>query len=250
MLLAETDPHPVEVINPQGASPFLLIGDHAGNRVPTRLADLGLPLSERERHIGWDIGVASLGERLATSLDAIFVRQVYSRLVIDCNRDLDAHDLIAPVSDGTTVPGNRNLSDDDRAARIADIHAPYHQAIAAELRRRQAGGVETVMVALHSFTPRMGGVDRPWQIGVLHDRGDTRFAHAFMDALRADGTLTVGDNEPYRMDGIDYTIPRHAYPDRLPYAELEVRQDLLLDAAGVDRFAVLIAGALGVARAG
>ena len=231
-LLGADDPSPIVITNPAGASSFLLVGDHAGNRIPAVLGDLGLAAAERVRHIAWDIGVARLGALLSAALDAVFVEQVYSRLVIDCNRRIDAVDAMPAVSDGTTVPANAALDDTARAARVAAIHTPYHDALAAEIARRRAAGKPTIMIALHSFTPVMRGVARPWQIGILHDRGDTDFAQALLAALDAEGDLTVGDNEPYRMDLIDYTIPRHAYPDMLPYAEIEVRQDLIGDEVG------------------
>ncbi|MEG3085340.1 N-formylglutamate amidohydrolase [Sphingomonas sp. PB2P12] len=247
-LLGTEDAAPVVVVNPKGASSFLLIGDHAGNAVPERLNALGLTDAELSRHIGWDIGIGELGAMLAQTLDAVFVRQTYSRLVIDCNRSETQPDLIADVSDATIVPGNAGLGEADRAARLAEIHAPYQAAIAAELARRDAAGMRTVLIALHSFSPAMRGAlreqQRPWHIGILHDRGDTRFAHALLDVLRAEPDLTVGDNEPYRMDLIDYTIPRHAYPTRRPYAEIEIRQDLLAStegcAAWVDRLTRLL----------
>ena len=246
-LLTANDPSPVRVINPAGSSSFLLIGDHAGNLIPEQLGDLGIATSDLKRHIAWDIGVGALGERLARTIDAVFVRQTYSRLVVDCNRGEGAHDAIAPVSDGTMIPANANLSTADRAARFAEIHEPYQAAIAAELARRDAKGQKTTIVALHSFTPRMAnGEPRPWQIGILHDGGDAAFAQACLAALRTDPTLTVGDNDPYRMDQIDYTIPRHAYPSR-PYAEIEIRQDLLGTEEGViewrDRVAAMLTAA-------
>jgi predicted N-formylglutamate amidohydrolase len=248
-LLTDIDPPPVRLINPLGASSFLLIGDHAGRRIPAMLGTLGIGAGDATRHIAWDIGVATLGERLAARIDAVFVAQVYSRLVVDCNRGPGAHDAIPPVSDGTVIPGNEGLSDADRAARFAAIHEPYQRAIAAALDRRDAaeGGEQTVIVALHSFTPTMGSSARPWQIGILHDAGDTSFAARCLAWLRAQGDLTVGDNEPYRMDQIDYTIPRHAYPANRPYVEIEIRQDLLADDAGidgwVDRLAAMLVGA-------
>ncbi len=226
-LLGPHDAPPVRVLNVRGASPFLLIGDHAGNAVPHRLGTLGVSEAELGRHIGWDIGIGVLGELLAERIDATFVRQTYSRLVIDCNRSAAQPDAIAELSDGTPVPGNQDLSDADRAQRFAEIHEPYQAAIGAELARRDAAGTTTTLVALHSFTPAMRGQDRPWHIGILHDGGDTRFAHAMLAVLRAEPGLVVGDNEPYRMDQIDYTIPRHAYPASRPYAEIEIRQDLL-----------------------
>ena len=247
-LLGTEDAAPVRVINPKGASSFLLIGDHAGNAVPKALGSLGLSDAELARHIGWDIGIGELGALLSEKLDAVFVRQSYSRLVIDCNRSPSQPDLIAEVSDGTVVPGNAGLGEAERAARFAEIHTPYQAAIAAEIARRDAAGMTTVLVALHSFTPAMKGAlrdqARPWHIGILHDGGDTAFAHALLDVLRDEADLVVGDNEPYRMDLIDYTIPRHAYPQRRPYAEIEVRQDLLADSAGCAAWADRLARVL------
>ncbi len=243
-LLGHNDPDPVQIVNPDGRSDLLLIGDHAGNVVPGALGSLGIGPDDLSRHIGWDIGIAGLGEALAAMLDAVFIRQTYSRLVIDCNRDPARADAMPAVSDGTRIPANEGLTDADRAARVAAIHAPYQAAIAAELARRDAGGRRTQLVSLHSFTPAMAGVARPWQVGVLHDRGDLSLTHRTLARLRADPALTVGDNEPYRMDGIDHTVPRHAYPDR-PYVELEVRQDLLADAAGVAAWAQRLATVLG-----
>lgn len=247
-LLGADEAPPVRVINPGAPSSFLLIGDHAGNAVPRRLGSLGVSDIELGRHIGWDIGIGQLGAMLATRMDATFIRQTYSRLVIDCNRSAAQPDVIAEVSDGTPVPGNRDLSAADRAARFAAIHEPYQAAIGAELARRDAIGGQTTLIALHSFTPAMRGHDRPWHVGILHDRGDTRFAQAFLAALRDEPGLVVGDNEPYRMDQIDYTVPRHAYPAR-PYAEVEIRQDLLATPEGCAHWADLLARVLPAAAA-
>lgn len=231
MLDRATDPPPARITNADGASRYLLIGDHAGNAVPAALGMLGLERAELERHIGWDIGVAGLGRALAATLDAAFVEQRYSRLVVDCNRGPDARDAVPEVSDGTRVPGNAHLTPQQRAARFAAIHEPYHRTIADALARRDADGRPTVLVALHSFTPAMAGRTRPWHVGVLHHLGDTRFAMDVLSRLRAEQDLVVGDNEPYRMEGTDYSVPRHAYPAR-PYLELEIRQDLLADEHG------------------
>lgn len=247
-LLEPDEPDAVAAVNRLGASPFLLIGDHAGNRVPRRLGGLGVGAAERARHIGWDIGVRALGEALARRLDAVFIHQRYSRLVIDCNRDPGAVDATPEVSDGTPVPGNVALDVAARNARIATVHAPYQAAIAGEIARRGAAGQPTVLAALHSFTPAMNGVPRPWQIGILHDGADDRFARAMLGQLRR-RDLTVGDNEPYRMDRIDYTVPRHAFAARLPYAEIEIRQDLLGSPAGIAAWTGVLADVLPAALA-
>ncbi len=243
-LLGADDAPPVAIVNPGGTSPFLLIGDHAGNEIPSRLGTLGLSERDRSRHIAWDIGIAELGVILASTLDAAFVRQTYSRLVVDCNRAPHAHDAIAPISDATPIRGNQKLNDASRAARYTEIHEPYHAAIAAELARRDAAGASTVLVALHSFTPKMGSDERPWQIGILHDGGDPGFALDCLTTLRSRSNLVVGDNEPYRMDQVDYTIPRHAYPSMRPYVEVEVRQDLLQAQDGPSHWVSILADVL------
>jgi predicted N-formylglutamate amidohydrolase len=236
-VLSDDEPQPAAIVNPDGASPFLLIGDHGGKRVPRALANLGLPNAELARHIGWDIGVTAKGEVLSAAIDATFIHQRYSRLVIDCNRDPDARDAMPAVSDGTVVPGNAALDAVARAARVAAIHAPYHAAIGDAIARRTAAGQPTALVALHSFTPMMRGVARPWHSGILHNGANDALARAMLAGLRAEGDLVVGDNEPYAMDSIDYTIPRHAFVAGLPYVEIEVRQDLLADAAGIAAWA-------------
>jgi predicted N-formylglutamate amidohydrolase len=246
-ILAADEPPPVQMVRPGAPSPFLLLGDHAGNRIPRSLGDLGIDEVERRRHIAWDIGVASLGLALAERLDATFIHQSYSRLVIDCNRRPGAPDSIPPVSDGTAVPANAALPPAAAAARAEAIHAPYQAAIARELERRAAAGQPTFLIALHSFTPAMRGIERPWQIGILHDAGDNRFARAMLAAFAQDPALTVGDNQPYAMDTIDYTIPRHAFPPRLPYAEIEIRQDLLADEPGIADWCNRVEQALQVA---
>lgn len=226
-LLGPHDPPTVSLINPSASSAFLLLGDHAGQAIPESLGDLGLTQEDRDRHIAWDIGVRALGERLSQTLDATFIAQTWSRLVIDCNRDPVANDAIPAISDGTAIPGNGGLNPADKARRIEEVHEPYHRTVAQCIADRTSRGQQTILVSLHSFTPVMGGFVRPWQIGVLHDLGDTRFALRMLQALNAMPGLIVGDNEPYRMDTVDHTVPRHAYPASLAYVELEIRQDLI-----------------------
>ena len=240
LLCRRDDPSPVIVLNEAGASPFLLLGDHAGRAIPARLHDLGLPAEALDRHIAWDIGVAGLGERLARSLDACFIRQAYSRLAIDCNRRPGAADRIPAVSDGQPIPGNVDLDAAGEAARIREIYQPYQARIAAALDRRQQAGRRTLLVSLHSFTPVYQGVPRPWRFGVLH-RGDSALSSRMLTLLRRDLGDDVGDNQPYAMDGTDNTVPLHADPRGLDYLELETRQDLIADDAGQDEAADMIA---------
>ena len=239
-LLVATDPSPVIVQNAGSSSRYLLVCDHGGRRTPAALGDLGLPPAEWERHIAWDIGALGLAERLAQALGgACMISQAYSRLVIDCNRDPARADAIVTHADGATVTGNLHLPPAARRARADAIHTPYHAAIAEELDARAGRGHATALMLVHSFTPAMGGMARPWQVGVLHQ--GNALSRAALAWLRARPGLCVGDNEPYAMDDIDYTAPLHAQRRGLEYLELETRQDLIADDAGQARFATLYA---------
>ena len=206
----------------------MIVCDHAGRALPRALGDLGLPPEALLDHVAWDIGALELSRRLAEAFDAPLVHQTYSRLVIDCNRAPFRPDSIVEVSDRWTVPGNQGLSSADAHARQAAVFDPYHARIAAELEARAARGVVTTLICVHSFTPVMAGVARPWHVGVLH-LGDSPASTATLGLLGREEGLVVGDNEPYAMTNVDYTAPVHAHLRGLDAVELEVRQDLLQD---------------------
>lgn len=249
LLLSPGDPDPVSVQNSGGSSPFVLVCDHAGRAIPRRLGRLGVDESELERHIAWDIGAGAVASELGRRLDACVVRQAYSRLVIDCNRPLEVPGLIAEVSDGVNIPGNRGLAVTERRARIEEVYEPYHAAISSIIDARLEAGRPVVLAAVHSFTPEMDGFRRPWRFGVLHG-GDSPFSARVLTALRAAlGEAAVGDNEPYALGPLDITIPRHAQERGLDYLELEIRQDLIAAADDQIRIAGFLAGLLGAAIA-
>lgn len=232
VLLAAGEPAPVTVDNTGGKSRFLLVADHAGNLIPRALGRLGITEAESVRHIAWDIGIAGLGRFLADALDAQFIRQNYSRLVIDCNRPPGSPTSIADISEDTPIPGNVGLSEAGRKARALEIFWPYHECIEAELDRRRLSDRPVVLISLHSFTPVFKGVARPWHAAVLYNR-DPRLAHRLKALLNAEQELTVGENAPYAVtDATDYTIPIHAERRRLDHVLIEIRQDLIADENG------------------
>ena len=215
-----------------GPSPFFLTCDHYGRLVPRALGDLGVPASEWERHIAYDIGIGGVTTQLSHALSAHMIAQTYSRLVIDCNRPPGVPSSIPILSDATRIPGNEGLSQAAKEARRIDIFEPYHDRIAAILDARAQKEQPTILLAMHSFTPVYAGVARPWHIGTLYSR-DRRLAKILLDLLHAEGDLVVGDNQPYAAtDATDYCIPVHAEPRGLIHCGIEIRQDLIADEAG------------------
>lgn len=241
-LLDPDEPAPVRVLRPHGTSPLFLTADHGGRAIPRRLRQLGVPDSDMDRHIAWDIGIAGVTERLSELLDATAVFQAYSRLVIDCNRDPSWPSAVPVVSEHTDIPGNRDLTEADRMARVRAIFTPYHDRIRELLDAR--AGRRTLFVAMHSFTPVFKGERRDMHVGVLFNR-EVRMANVMLDLLRAENDHIVAANQPYAItDNSDYSVPTHADARGLLHVEIEIRQDLIADPAGqmawAERFARLL----------
>jgi predicted N-formylglutamate amidohydrolase len=200
---------------------ILTVVDHASNHVPDEI-DLGIDPALLETHITWDIGARSLADALGFPVHAAAV----SRLVIDLNREETSPQLIPTVSDGVSIPGNPG----DRADRLARFYRPYHDALAARIAEQRPG----LLLSVHSFTPFLAekpSETRPWEIGILYNRDD-RAARIAIPLFEAAGIVT-GDQQPYSGKVLNATMNRHGEETGMPYLGLEVRQDLIGDAAGV-----------------
>lgn len=206
-------------------SRWLITCDHASNAVPPCVGggSLGLDEADMSRHIAYDVGAAGVTRALADALGAPAILSNFSRLVIDPNRGLDDPTLLMKIYDGSVIPTNRHADAAEKARRVAAFHAPYHNAL-AELAARQD---DTVIIAIHSFTPRLNGrAPRPWHIGVLH-AFDDRLSDPLLDLLNAESDLCVGDNEPYAGHLPGDAVDRHALQMGRANALIELRNDLI-----------------------
>ena len=239
--LLEGEEAPALLVNGSGGSPYVLVCEHASNRLPKSLGTLGLPGPELERHIAWDIGAEQVARLLSRLIDAPLVLQRYSRLAYDCNRPPDSADAMPETSETTHIPGNRNLSSDDKLRRTREIYRPFHATIADLLDRRAAEGTRSLVVTIHSFTPVYKGKPRAVELGILHDR-DTGLADKLI------GTFPSVDarlNEPYGPDdGVLHTLNLHAAPRGLRHAMIEIRNDFLLDDRGPVEWAERLSASL------
>jgi predicted N-formylglutamate amidohydrolase len=236
-----------EIIGAERDSPWVVTCDHASNRVPAEIGggSLGLCDAEMGRHIAYDIGAAGVSRHLAELLGAPAILSRFSRLVIDPNRGEDDPTLIMRLYDGTIVPGNRHLDEAERSRRLDTYHRPYHAAYAKLAARR----ADTIIVAIHSFTPRLNGrAPRPWHVGILHAGWDQRLSRPLLDLLRAEPDLCVGENQPYAGHLPGDAVDRHALIPGRPNALIEVRQDLIADEGGQRAWAERLAPLLEAAR--
>lgn len=214
-----------EIIGEGRAGRFLVTCDHASNRVPDWLGgDLGIAPEDMARHIAWDVGAAGVTRALAAALDSPAILSDFSRLVIDPNRGCDDPTLVMKLYDGTIIPANRHVTAADVAERIARLYDPYHAAYARLAARRH----DTVIVAIHSFTPCLKArAPRPWHVGVLYSHLDEAFSRALIGVLNREADLCVGDNEPYAGHLPGDAIDRHGLQAGRKNTLIEVRNDLI-----------------------
>lgn len=238
-LLSDDEPEPFVVLNGASTFPILLVCDHASRRFPAALGTMGLDPVARRCHLALDIGAGALTERLATELSVTAVMCEYSRLVVDCNRELLDPSAFLEFGDGIVVPGNRNLHEDEKRLRAEEIYWPYHYAVRAEIDRLSAADRPPIFLSVHSFTPVLNGESRPWQMGVLSD-ADRVTAEILLHELRAAG-FHVGDNEPYSGKAPqDFTVDHHAESIGLSHAGIEIRQDLIDHDEGVEEICAVL----------
>ena len=232
-LLAPDEPTPFVILNKDAILPVLLVCDHASNRFPRSLGTMGLDYLNRVSHIALDIGANAVAETLADNLGDTAVLCQYSRLIVDCNRELIDDSAFLECSAGVDVPGNNNLQESEKEIRASEIYWPYHNAIKDQIVRLKRHGIDPVVISIHSFTPVINGNDREWEIGVLWDK-DPVTAEIFLTRLGEAGYL-VGDNEPYSgKDPEDFTIDYHAESIGLPHVGIEISQNLINHDDGVE----------------
>ena len=226
-----------ELINPKGQFPLVLTCEHASYVLPSEYKNLGLSSLEVQRHISWDIGARSVVTLLSQALDVPAICSRYSRLLVDCNRDLSDHDLIVRESDYTPILGNRDVSEEEYQKRVNLFYRPYHEAIDRILAERQ--GQPQTLLSIHSFTPVLGKKERLFDLGVLFDRYDDLAQE--MGARLGHAGHRVRYNEPYSgYDGLIFSARSHGERNGLVYLELEINNSLIATAEGAQRMATVI----------
>lgn len=239
-LLDKDDPAPYDVFNETGQARCIIVCDHAGNTVPKKLCSLGLSKEELNKHYATDIGVRDVAKKLAELLDAPCLLGNYSRLVIDLNRH-QKHSTAMPVkTEDGDVPGNIDIPEEEKTARIKEIHAPYHAEIEQKIETFRNKNIIPVIISIHSFTPSFFKQKRPWEIGVLWVR-DPRLPVPVIKRLEDKG-YCVGNNEPYDARMLwGTTVNTHADAHGLPNILFEIRNDLLSSIKEKEAIAALLA---------
>lgn len=239
----KNDPPAYTILNETTETSLLFLCDHASNTVPASLQHLGLSEQHLNAHIAWDIGAACITKKLSQRFNATAILSGYSRLVIDCNRQPGDPHSIPAVSDAIPIPANQSLSDKEVDQRADNYFFPYHDATNRLISHIWRHGRAPVLIGIHSFTPKMNNIARPWHIGVLWNHDD-RLALPLLDELNKNTTLCIGENQPYSGRQIGYTMTNHGEAAGLAHVVLEIRQDLITTEEGCEKMANIIYSAL------
>lgn len=225
-----------EIVGNPKSGGILAVCDHASNFVPDDIK-LGIDPAMLAQHIAWDIGVAGVARYLVQLSDCAAFLATHSRLAVDLNRDPDDTSAIPLKSDGVDLMGNV-LNAAQRQARLEQYFHPYHN----RLEQLLHAAPPALILSTHSFTPRLESDpngERPWEIGILYNKQDAASLIA-IDYLEGEGVI-VGDQLPYSGKQLNATMNRHAEANDIPYVGIEIRQDLIEDAKGQERFAAILA---------
>lgn len=209
-----------------GAAPeFLVLCEHASNRVPGDLQKLGLSDDVLQSHVAWDPGAEPVAHHLAAKLGACCVTGGISRLVYDCNRPPEAESAVPAVSEIHSIPGNANLSTESKRQRVEGVYVPFCQTVQAQVTSLRPS--LKLLVTIHSFNPIYNSKPREVELGVLHGK-DPSFAQAMMRDVPDDIPYLTRLNAPYSAaDGVAHSLDIHGTAHGLPNVMIEIRNDLI-----------------------
>ncbi len=227
---------------PQSESPRVLFTcEHASNAVPSAWGKLDVDQKDLDDHIGWDIGAACVTEGLSALMRQPAILAGYSRLFFDINRIPGGPEAIPGASHGTLVPGNQNLSQDEQDLRRQLVFDPYFDLLESLIKRYQT--IETV-ISVHSYTPELAGVRRPWDVGVLWQHSEVA-AQLLIDELNETTAWCVGNNQPYNPAEIEGSLQHAVAPhENISLLWIEVRNDLISCAQDAHEFSTKMHHAL------
>ena len=220
---------------------FFFICDHASNFIPKKFKNLGLSQKQISSHIAWDIGARDLTLSLSRSTNSCCIIANFSRLLIDLNRDQQDSDIIIRQSTEGKVFGNQNLEKNQLAERL-HFHDIYHFNLRKLIKKKINENKKIKLIAIHSFTKTILNKTRACEIGILWNSRIEKVVSLikFFQSLN----INVGNNYPYSGFFYNYTLDIHSKENMLTSFCLELRNDLINNKKGIDKWTKILKLAL------
>jgi len=203
-----------------------LICEHASNNLPE-----GYTWSDNDRthfaneNWAWDQNALENAVYLASELKCVLVHSLYSRLLIDVDRDIPSEDLFLKHADGAVIELNAGMSQEEELNRITKYHVTFYHA----LREVSEKVDPKYVIGVGSFSPSLEGEARMYEIGLEYVDSED-FANKIFEFAKKKG-YNVEKNQPYPgiFRNVINTVLRANYPLKREGVELELRTDVLQD---------------------
>lgn len=169
-----------------------------------------------------------MAREISRSFKAPMVASTITRLLVDLNRSVGHPDLYSNAS--------RHVSSEERDRMLHSHYLPYRMRVGNLIAKAVRRGHRVIHISSHSFTPRLDGVLRRADIGLLYDParpGERKLGELWKGKLRrAAPDLRVRRNYPYlgKHDGLTSHLRRRYAPEVYVGVELELNQALVVGA--------------------
>ncbi len=210
---------------------FILITcEHGGNWIPPTYRSLFTAYrSLLDSHRSYDPGALQLARQLAKALAAPLVASTVSRLLVDLNRSIGhPHTFSKAV---------QAFSPELREQIVERYYRPHRTKVERYVERAVAQRQRVIHLACHSFTPKLDGVARRADVGLLYDpsrSGEVALCARWKSMLAMQApALEIRRNYPYlgKNDGLTTSLRRRFGPAAYVGVEIEINQKHVFDSA-------------------
>ena len=208
-------------------SQFLVTCEHGGREVPAEFADAFAGKEAHgwlESHRGYDPGSLAAARQIASALAARLVASTTTRLLVDLNRSLASDTVFSKFTRGLPAVRQQTIID--------EYYTPYRASVSAAIESIVTHKRAAVHFSVHTFTPRITGKWRPYELGLLYDPAaelESAFCSEWKRRIAIAGPqLRTRLNEPYAGtdDGLTTTLRRRFAPSQYLGIEIEINNRL------------------------
>ncbi len=226
-----------DFIKKKSVKHLIFICDHATNYIPKKFKQLGITDRKLKSHIAYDIGAKTFTLKLAKKLNQSYFLSNFSRLLIDPNRSKTDRDLIIKKSFETKIPGNIDISTEERKNRIKFYYNLYHENLAYFVKKKIKMFEKVYLISIHSFTKKSSNTNRGVEVGLLWNKNMNLLLP--IQKILIKKKIHLGRNYPYSGFHFNHTLDKLNKTFSLDNLSIEIRNDLICDEKGIKKYVEL-----------
>ncbi len=216
---------------------IIFICDHATNTLCQKYKKKFSNLEILKSHVAYDIGAKSLTLGLAKTLKQSCIFSNFSRLVIDPNRKKNDKDLIVSSTFDINIPINNKIEKKEKELRIKKYYDKYHEKISELVDKKKKKYDKVFLISIHSFTKKNKTFNRGIEVGLLWNKNMNLLLH--LQKKLSESGIHYGRNQPYSGFHYNYTLDKHSKNGLIDNITIEIRNDLINDVKGINKYTKL-----------